>query len=155
MALCLQTMSVNHLRAKMIKNLLFKNSNIPILTKGLDVYAIRHKVISGNIANVQTPGYKRKEVQFEEQLRNAMQNKIVGKKTNSKHFQIGGGNIKEIQPRFKVDSSTETYNGINNVDIEKEIIDQVKNELRFLYGSRMISRNFAAIRASIKGRYDI
>jgi len=143
------------LRAEMIKNFLFKNTNIPVLSKGLDVYALRHKVISGNIANVQTPGYQRKEVQFEDELRNAIQNKITGRKTNSKHFPIGGKSFSEVNPRISNDSSSENVSGENNVDIDKEIVDQVKNELRFLYGSRMLSKNFATLRASIKGRYDI
>jgi flagellar basal-body rod protein FlgB len=143
------------LRAEMIKNFLFKNTNIPAVSKGLDVYALRHKVISGNIANVQTPGYQRKEVQFEDELRSAIQNKITGRKTNSKHFSIGGKSISEANSNILTDRSSENVSGENNVDIDKEIVDQVENELRFLYGSRILSRNFAALRASIKGRFDV
>lgn len=139
----------------MIKNLLFKNTNISKLSKGLDVYALRQKVISGNIANVQTKGFKRKEVKFEDQLRSAIRNKISGTRTNPRHFPIGGGSFKEIDPTIDTDNSSENVSGVNNVDIDKEVVDQVKNEIRYLYGSRLLARNFAAIRASIKGRYDV
>ena len=41
-------------------------------TRALDAYALRHQTISNNLANVNTPGYKRQEVRFEDQLAGAL-----------------------------------------------------------------------------------
>ena len=46
---------------------LFDKTRIPLLGKALDAYALRHKVISSNIANVTTEGYHSKSVAFEDQ----------------------------------------------------------------------------------------
>ncbi len=138
----------------MIKNFLFRRTEIPNLSRGLDVYALRQKAISGNIANVQTPGYRRKEVKFEEKLQNALKKKIAGVRTHRNHLPVGRGRIEDISPQVVEDSSKNLASGVNNVDIEREMVDQVKNEIRFLLGSRLINKNFAALRASIKGRFD-
>ena len=53
----------------MLSNLLFTKNNIE---RGLDAAWLRNDVIAQNIANVDTPGYKRKIVQFEEFLDNEM-----------------------------------------------------------------------------------
>ena len=53
----------------MLSNLLFTKNNIE---RGLDAAWLRNDVISQNIANVDTPGYKRKVVRFEEFLDNEM-----------------------------------------------------------------------------------
>jgi len=84
-----------------------------------------------------------------------MDNRISGKRTNSKHLPIGANRITEVEPVVVEDVSTDLVSGMNNVDIETEMVDQVKNEIRFLFASKLISRNFAAIRASIKGRFDM
>ena len=138
----------------MIKNFLLKKTAIPILTKGLDVYALRQKTNAANISNVQNPNYRRKEVKFEEQLQNALQNNMPMRPDNEGHFQITPNSVEEVVPVVVEDYSQELSSGVNNVDIDQEMVEQVKNEIRFLYGSRMISKQFAALRASIKGRYD-
>ena len=47
---------------------LFGSQPINLLEKALAGSSLRHKVISNNIANINTPGYKRMEVSFEEEL---------------------------------------------------------------------------------------
>ncbi len=138
----------------MIKNFVIKNTIIPKLAKGLDVYALRQKVISNNIANVQTSGYQRKDVKFEEHLQGAISKSISGSRTDNKHLSIGKNRSENNNISVEEDRSDKLPSGVNNVDIEDEIIDQVKNEIRFLYGSRMINKSYTALRASIKGRFD-
>ncbi|GAB4364483.1 MAG: flagellar basal body rod protein FlgB [Calditrichia bacterium] len=138
----------------MIKNFILNKTAIPALSKGLDVYALRHKAIAANIANVQTEGYRRQEVKFEDQLQHAIKSRLAGTITNEKHLSIGKQDLGDAKPQLVEDNAPELSGGINNVDIDREIIDQVKNEIRFLYGARLISKNFAALRACIKGRFD-
>lgn len=138
----------------MIKNFILKKTAIPNLKKGLDVYALRQKTTAANIANVENPAYRRKEVKFEEKLKSALSQRIEGKRTNSMHLPLGRHRLHDLQPEVLEDKSDTLASGVNNVDIDQEMVDQVKNEIRFLYGSRLINRNFAALRASIKGRFD-
>jgi flagellar basal-body rod protein FlgB len=138
----------------MIKNYILKHTVIPRLSKGLDVYSLRQKTTADNIANVQTEGYRRKEVKFEERLQSAMSSHLQGNTTNPNHIKLGGGSVQQVDPQVVEDTSADLESGVNNVNIETEMVDQVKNEIRFLFGSRLINRNFAFLRASIKGRFD-
>ncbi len=139
---------------QMIKNFILNQTNVPLLSKALDVYSIRQKAISSNIANVSTPGYRRKEVAFEELLQTQMNKRLNGKTTDPRHTPLGRIRAREIQPVITEDRSGALPNGVNNVDIDKEIIEQVKNEIRFSYATRLAGRNLNALRASIKGRFD-
>ncbi|MDD5090603.1 MAG: flagellar basal body protein, partial [Candidatus Wallbacteria bacterium] len=51
---------------------IFGDDTQVVLEKGLDVAALRHQVITQNIANVNTPGYKLKDVSFEDQLNRSL-----------------------------------------------------------------------------------
>ncbi len=138
----------------MIKNFILRQTNVPLLSKALDVYTLRSKAISSNIANVNTPGYRRKFVTFEEQLQNAVEKTLSGVRSNPHHMPIGRQRITEVQPQLEEDNSPVLKSGANNVDIDREIVEQVKNEIRFVYGARLLANNFKALRASIKGRFD-
>ena len=58
------------------------DKNIDVLSKLLDLTSVKSKVIANNIANVNTPGYKKLEVTFQEELREAIKRKNVEKINN-------------------------------------------------------------------------
>ncbi len=138
----------------MIKNFLLGQSDVPMLSKTLEVYSLRQKAISSNIANINTVGYRRKEVRFEEKLQAQMNKRLEGRMTDDRHFPLGRLRVRESKPEITEDQSDVLESGVNNVDIDHEIVDQVANELRYMYASRMVSGSFNSLRASIKGRYD-
>lgn len=142
------------MEAVMIKNLVLDQTNVPILSKALDVYSARQKAIATNIANIGTAGFRRREVSFEDKLQEQMGQRLVGRRTNDKHMPLGRLRVREIQPEMTEDMSEELHSGVNNVNIDQEIVDQAKNEIQFAYASRLVSGQFTTLRASIKGRYD-
>ncbi len=48
---------------------LFGDRVLPVLGKAMDAYSLRHRVMADNIANANTPGFKRSYVPFESELR--------------------------------------------------------------------------------------
>ncbi|HID12005.1 MAG TPA: flagellar basal body rod protein FlgB, partial [Candidatus Latescibacteria bacterium] len=56
-------------------------TSIPLLAKALDAYTLRQRAIADNIANSETPGFRRREVRFEEELRRALEGGIRGRRT--------------------------------------------------------------------------
>lgn len=138
----------------MIRNFILKQTNIPLLNKALDVYSLRQRAISSNISNVNTVGYREKEVKFEELLQTQMRKHLDGVQTDERHIPLGRLRAREVNPRVLENKSDDFYSGVNNVDIDKQVVEQVKNEIRFMYASRILNANFAALRASIKGRFD-
>ena len=69
---------------------IFDSPSQYLLNKGLDAASVRNKVIADNIANVDTPGFKRREVIFEENIQKVLENNNISVKlrsTDSRHLQ--------------------------------------------------------------------
>ena len=137
---------------------LFDNTRIPILSKALDAYSLRHQVISANIANIGTPGYKAQSVQFENTLSAAMsESAITGEVTNERHMGMGVQSASTDGPISIVEntpgelSDDQLKSGINDVDIDSEMAELAKNQIRFKYASRLLSESFRGIQKSIRG----
>ncbi|NLI60549.1 MAG: flagellar basal body rod protein FlgB [Clostridiales bacterium] len=104
--------------------------NTKILEKSLDATWKRNQAISHNIANVDTPGYKKKEVSFEKELADAMAGYgFKGKRTRDRHIQIGNVAIDEINPRVIEVDSTKMRVDDNNVDIDTEMANLATNTI--------------------------
>lgn len=98
-----------------------------LIKKALDASSTRSDVISNNIANINTAGYKRKYVTFEDTLKNSIDN-ITMKKDNILHMD-DGNSVGEIN--VKEDDSTSMKVDGNNVDIDSEMANQAQNTLMY------------------------
>ena len=108
-------------------------SNYKVLEKALDAAWLRNEVISQNIANVDTPNYKKKTVAFEDYLNDAMNDSsFKGFTTDKRHIQIGGGSIDSVNIKVTQDNKDTSYRlDGNNVDIESEMASQAKNDIKY------------------------
>ena len=138
---------------------MFEDTKIPILSKALSAYTLRHKAISSNIANIATVGYHSQIVSFEDQLNGALSGQqITGMTTNPEHIQVGVPTANETTPTIvesSLDGSTEvdpTASGINDVDIDREMTELAKNQLRFKFASRLLGESFKGLQKSIRGQ---
>lgn len=107
--------------------------NLKILEKSLDAAWLRNEAISQNIANVDTPGYKRKSVSFEEALNQAMDgSSFKGNTTDRRHIPIGGSSIDSVG--IKIDQDNQSLSmrlDGNNVDIDTEMASMAKNSIKY------------------------
>lgn len=140
----------------MLKVFLFNRTKIPLLEKALDAYSLRHKAIASNIANITTVGYKRIDIKFEDELRESLSGELIrGVRTNERHISIGSRDIREVEPEIVKENSM--YNsdpfasGVNNVDIDYEMVELAKNQIRYKLASRLIAESFRGIQKSIRG----
>jgi flagellar basal-body rod protein FlgB len=116
---------------------------VPLLKKSLGAYSARNNAIAENIANIETKGYRPYKVDFEKELQRAMQRSVpVGLKSDSRHMTIGG-DVLDIQPKIS------TQNEI--VDMEQEMAELAKNQIRFEFAIRKLSGTYEAIRSAIRG----
>jgi|YelNatPaOPRAMG01_1025707.scaffolds.fasta_scaffold01414_13 flagellar basal-body rod protein FlgB len=122
---------------------LFDRSRIPLLEKALDAYALKNKVIASNIANIETPNYRRVDVAFEKELNQAIE--------QSKSDVNLSENVKGVEPQIEIDKSKALASGANNVDIDEEMAELAKNQLRFQMAARLMSQTFQLIDKSITG----
>lgn len=101
-----------------------------ILEKALNATWKRNETISHNIANVDTPGYKKKRVVFEEELAKALSGSgFHGKKTRDKHISIGRVSVSDINPEVVEIESTKLRVDENNVDIDAEMTALATNTI--------------------------
>lgn len=91
-----------------------------IIHRSLDATAKRHEVIGQNIANIDTPGYKRKDIAFEDALRKAVHSQDFNKR-----------DIPKVKITVVEDqNNTNMRLDGNNVDIDSEMSAMAQNELR-------------------------
>lgn len=118
-------------------------TSIPILTKALDAYTLRQRAIADNIANSETPGFRRREVRFEEELRRALGGGIRGRRTDPRHIPIGRPKVEEVRPRLV---------RVDEVDVELEMVRLTKNYLKYISAIEVLKRRLRDIKLSIEGR---
>ncbi len=158
---------------------LITNRTMEITHLGMNGLMDRQHAIASNIANVNTPGYQRKEVAFESQLAE------IQEKENLKDY-IKGLNSVEYKPpvldvftgdvhkyrvptlqekaylqsnvydQFKPQLVTDIYSGSdhhgNNVELEREMMDLSKTGTKYLVLSNLERRQFSGLSEAIRGQ---
>jgi len=131
---------------------LFESTRIPFLGKALDAYSLRNRVIAGNIANVETPGFVAKQVTFEEQLAGAMNGtSLAMAQTNERHLGPSAPGLPDASIVTPSPAGDPLASGVNGVDIETEMAELAKNQLRFKYAAKLLGEQFRGIQKSIRG----
>lgn len=116
-----------------------------LLQKGLDGTWARQNATLNNIANYETPGYKRQFVTFEEELREATFSR------QDQTFQQRVSNIKNTAAFTGTDDTLTLRADGNNVDIEEENIELARAQLQFSTYTRQLSDHFSRLRYAISG----
>ena len=96
------------------------------------------------MANIETPGYKEKNVSFENQLENAVQGK---EDTEADTID----RIGKVQP-FTAENSDQTYRADGNgVDLEQQMIEMSRTSLNYSYSLQTMSDYFSRLKTAITG----
>ncbi|MZQ75117.1 MAG: flagellar basal body rod protein FlgB [Peptoclostridium sp.] len=119
-----------------------------IFNKALDYYWERSKVIDSNIANINTPEYKRKDVVFSEVLKDKQNSSAVeGYATNERHIKINPSASKLYE--ISVDKNTRSRIDGNNVDLDLEMIEQSKNSISYNTSVEQMQSMFKRLKSVI------
>ena len=130
------------------------SSHFRTLERTLDASSLRQAVIANNIANVDTPRFKRSEVQFESLLQqslNGSPSRVIGLRTDPRHINIGRTS-QEMKPKIVVDENSVMNNNLNNVDIDAEMSLMAKNQLRYNTLVQQASHEIKLARTAVEGR---
>jgi flagellar basal-body rod protein FlgB len=134
----------------MIARDIFAKAHLGDLKQALDVYAKRHRVVADNIANVETQGFKARELRFEQYLAGA-DKRLEGARTSDGHLQLGRRALDNARPDV-AETGADFDNGTNNVDIDKEMTDLATNDLSYRLATRLLSMKYQNLRSAIRGR---
>jgi flagellar basal-body rod protein FlgB len=109
-----------------------KTGIVELLEAGLRAEALRQKTVANNIANQQTPGYRRLDVKFEELLSKAIES---GKESD----------FKKLAAEIYQPKNTAVKPNGNDVSLEVEIGEMVKNSLRQKAFVRILNKIYSQI----------
>lgn len=134
-----------------VQNYLFGKLTRQMVYKSLDTNMMRQRAVSNNIANVNTEGYLRKEVSFEDRLNEVMDKKLNADTTNQRHMEAGQvAALQKIKP-LVYEANDETLPGeINNVDIDLEMAKLAENQIQYQMNTRFVG--FDKYLAAISGQ---
>ncbi|WP_079529840.1 flagellar basal body rod protein FlgB [Halobacillus hunanensis] len=119
-----------------------------LLENSLNYTTEKNRAISNNIANVDTPGYKAKDVVFKHVLEGEM-NSLEAKRTNSRHIPFSNEGNSPYKTVMK-QGTTYNHNG-NNVDIDKEMNELVKNQILYQALVDRMGGKFRSLENVLKG----
>ena len=120
---------------------------INVLEKAADASWLRNEAIANNIANVDTPLYKRQDVDFESVLARELGNNVLVD-TDTK---VANVKLRRLKVGTYTDASKFSYRlDGNNVDIENENVYLAQNQLKYQGLMRSISQEFQNLQAAMK-----
>ncbi len=121
---------------------IFNDDLIPLLEHALTWQSRRHEVIAGNVANLDTPHYTRKELNFRDILNTYLQGgpRVHLNSTHPAHMQAHRG--------LSVGAIQDTG---NEVDIDREMVEMAANHLSYQASVQMLSKKLDALRSVIEG----
>jgi flagellar basal-body rod protein FlgB len=130
--------------------------NLELLTREMEVATLRRSVIANNVANANTPNFKRSDVNFESQLKRALDSEKTTSSfpeflTDPRHIPFNRPiDWRSVQPRRVLDYLTEAKNNGNNVDIEQEGMDSLNNQLIYTTLAQVVSSEFQRVNIVLK-----
>jgi flagellar basal-body rod protein FlgB len=132
---------------------LFASTNIPVLAEVLNFTQSRHTVLAGNVANVNTPGYRLRdlsEATFQEKLKEA----IEKSKTASRPLSPGLTESESGDPLREVRGTLENilYHDDTNIDLEKQVTEMSKNHLLHNFALTVMTDQFQLLQTAISER---
>ncbi|QMU99090.1 flagellar basal body rod protein FlgB [Borrelia sp. A-FGy1] len=132
----------------------FENS-IDLTHRYLDVLSLRQAVISDNIANIDTPNFKRSKVTFEAELKRAFLNEKANRlpllKVDERHLDdVRELGYLDIKPRRVLDYLSSFNNNGNNVNIDSEIKNLIQNQMMYNLFTNIQAHYFKSVNIVIK-----
>ena len=123
---------------------------LDILHRTMDVAVFRRAVIADNLANADTPNFKRSVINFESQLKRALDSENVGTVsqavTHERHIPFRRTmDYRDVGPRRILDYLSTADNNGNNVDAETEAMAAMQNQLTYDLLTRVVSNQFAQV----------
>ncbi|MFD0711265.1 flagellar basal body rod protein FlgB [Paenibacillus sp. GCM10027626] len=115
---------------------------------------MRHRVLSNNVANDDTPNFRRSEVLFESLLEGQLGTgtpMLTGRKTDVRHMSIGRP-LSVPSAQVTTDKHTIMNNDGGNVDIDREMALLARNQLNYNLYVQQLNHDVRMVRTAIDGR---
>ncbi|MBP7051054.1 MAG: flagellar basal body rod protein FlgB [Phycisphaerae bacterium] len=109
---------------------------VGLLEAGIKAESLRQTAIASNTANIETPGYRRLDVNFEELLTKALKSSDAM-------------DMEDLEPEIYQPLNTPVRSNGNDVNLEAEIGEMLKNSLRHTAYIRLLQKKFAQMERAV------
>lgn len=129
---------------------------VDMLQRSMDVSSLRQGVIANNIANADVPNFKRSEINFEASLKRAIDSENYRPRLELATSEAGHiasykqADWRDVSPRRVLDYLSTVKNNGNNVDAEKEFMDSMTNQLRYMLMTQATAFQFEQVNLVLK-----
>ena len=127
------------------------DATIKALAASIKMREMRQEIISSNIANAETPGYKAKRLSFEDALARALD--VDGQEnmnvTDDEHFNVGSGGFANLQPEVYEDPNGNASEDGNTVDRDHEMSQMAKNKILYDASVQLLNKKLGLMKYAI------
>src|SRR5436190_9228455 len=132
---------------------LFNSTTIPALGEVINFAQARHTVLAGNVANVNTPGYRLRDLsttEFQQKLKEA----IASSQSSAQPLSPGLAHSQPGDAMRQVRASLENlvYHDDTNIDLEKQVAEMTKNHLLHNFALTVMTDQFQLLQTAISER---
>lgn len=109
-----------------------------LIQAGIKAEGIRQKAIASNVANIETPGYRRFDIKFDQILQKALQS---------------GGDLdpEQLEPELYQPMNTQIQENGNDVNLELEVGQMIENSIRHKAYTRLLQKKYKQIELALGG----
>ena len=127
------------------------DKTLKALTTALNFREMRQELISSNVANANTPGYKAKKLDFEEALARALDvdGQMKMNATDGRHYNVGGGGFNNLEPEVYDNPNGVVSENGNTVDVEAEMAQMAENKLMYDALVQLINKKMCIMKYAI------
>ena len=133
------------------------SKTVDLLHRSMSTSSLRHAVIANNLSNADVPNFKRTDVNFESELKRALDSEkqkpaLELRRTDPMHINDWEPrDYREVNPRRVLDYVSQSKNNGNNVDAEEEFNLLLKNQLRYMMLSQATAFEYGQVSLVLRG----
>ena len=132
-----------------IQQVIFDQTAIPRLERALDVTAARQRLLTQNIANAETPGYVRKDIDFASELKASMgAGRSSSVRTTRPEHMASQSRIHSC----KVIEERPVEGEATSVELDQEMARMAENQIEYNISAHLARNKFEALKLAIRGK---
>ncbi len=128
------------------------DKTLKALASAIKFREMRQEIISSNVANSETPGYKAKRLDFESALARALDvdGEMGMKVENGLHYDVGSGGFDNLQPELINDPNGIVSEDGNTVDREAEMAKMTENKIMYDALVQLVNKKMGLMKYAVQ-----
>jgi flagellar basal-body rod protein FlgB len=135
-----------------VQSTIFSSTTIPILEKVVGFTEARHNVLAGNIANLDTPGYRAQDLspaRFQNQLKEAIESRRDHAAQAAGDESLDSSNDEDPLTSMHEPMKSLLYHDDSDNDLERQVAELTKNQMQYNLAVTVMTNQFRLLQAAI------